>query len=333
MAGLQTGMRQGAAYGLGASKADLTRLEPGEFGEAALDTVKGGSLGGLFGAAGATLGHGFGKAADFFGKKGDEALDAARAIKAAEQAEREASAAGRWRAEIQKGNRIVENIDRLRKRGRPEDVEYLASLEDEGIVQELEERLFRNNVRNLPDQADLIAKRLGELEEEVAKRLGVEQAAQQFSSPTAAMQQAKPAFMRHVLPVLGASVGTAMGGPVGGGVGYLAGRGAQWAMKDAYRLAQHPAARRTAARAAEGLARAGEKAFGRPLAAEAAAFDSVPQLVRSNPELLGAWARYFKPIETEEDEQDARVAAYVLSRTHPAFADHLREIQGLPAEN
>lgn len=54
---------------------------------------------------------------------------------------------------------------------------------------------------------------------------------------------------------------------------------------------------------------------------------SIPDIIRRNPQALGAFANYFKPDAPDEDNQ---LTAYVLTRTNPKFADHMRKLSGEP---
>lgn len=114
---VKTGMGMGAAYGFGASEADLTSGKLSDVGQAIGDTVKGGAFGGAGGGVGNVIGQGVRAVAEpvgrYAGRQLAKAKDLALGRGAVEVDAGIDSLRGIAGGQTQKGSRIAENIRRM----------------------------------------------------------------------------------------------------------------------------------------------------------------------------------------------------------------------------
>lgn len=199
---------QGAVQGAGYSNADSA-------GGLARDVGVGTGLG--------VLGHGVGSALGGAGRTlvGSIRGRGVRAVaKAAEQAAEETAqgvktATGSLGGEVQKGQRIVENLRRLGPDLSPE---------QQAMVNDLEQRLSASTLEALPGQAGTIAAKDAEL---AALKSGASEAFNarkaDLLSPDEAKRQVMARVMRYGPPAAGGLLLSLLGHAVGGPVGAAAG--------------------------------------------------------------------------------------------------------------
>jgi len=174
-----------------------------------------------------------GKLLGYFRGLGNRAVGKASEKAASEVAAEIASARGALGGEVQKGNRIVENLRRLGPDLSPE---------QQALINDLEQRLSASNLESLPAQAGTIATKDAEL---AALKSGASDAfharRDQLLSPDEAVSQLKARLLRYGPVAAGTALGTAIGGPIGSGIGALAGAGTRPMVQSLRRLAQSPA--------------------------------------------------------------------------------------------
>lgn len=222
---------QGAMQGAGYSNADTP-------GGLARDSAVGGGLG--------ILGHGIGTALGAVGRfvSGRARGLAVRAeAKAAEKAANEvseqlASARGSLGGEVQKGQRIVENLRRLGVDLSPE---------EQAAATQLEQRLAQSTREALPAQVGAIASKDAEL---AALKTGASDAFHARKDALLSTGEMKNQILTRALrygPVAAGSVlGNIVGGPIGGTVGSLAGAGTRPMVRSVLRMAKNPAVQKAA---------------------------------------------------------------------------------------
>jgi hypothetical protein len=271
---IATGVGQGAAYGAGASEADLTRGEVDRF---AGDVGKYAAGGGLLGLGGGLLGQGLGWAARRFAGKADQAINRAQEMGAKEAAEAVASARGKLGAITQQANRLIENLQRLRSTGNatPEQLAKLAQLEESGVVAELERTLMESVLGKAPEAAGEVRAAQAALREMTA---GEQQMAENLAQRNLSLREAGSQVegrARRYLPVAaGTALGTVVGGPVGSAIGALAGAGTRPMVHALRRMARHPSVALRLNRLGEAVTGAGANLLG------AGAVDTLPALER-----------------------------------------------------
>lgn len=217
---------QGALQGAGSSNANT-----------AGGLVRDASIGGGLGAAGYGLGALLGSAgrgiAGWARGKATQAVARAGEKAAEEVATGISSARGALGGEVQKGQRIVENLRRLG----PE-----LSPEQQQLVNELEQRLTASTLESLPAQAGTIATKDAEL---AALKSGASEAFNSRKADLLSTDEMKRQTIARILrygPVAaGTALGTAVGGPMGSAIGALAGAGTRPAIQSLRRLAKNPA--------------------------------------------------------------------------------------------
>lgn len=218
------GGAMGAAQGLGESEADLTR---GEFGEAAKDAALGGAAGGVAGGIGHGLAKGVGAVAGKIrGRATKGAADAVaeeEARQGLKQAQREASALGKYRSSVQSASRDMEVLgreaselpdDELRRAAQ----EMLGSPEGVAVRRQVVEGKLGTAPERLSEMAQLRAEH-GAL---VAGREGmVKQATEEaLADPIRKQFAPRIATLGHrLVPAALAGAGGMIGGPEGAAVG------------------------------------------------------------------------------------------------------------------
>lgn len=225
-AGLPMAAGQGALQGAGYSNADTA-------GGLARDSALGAGVG--------VAGYGLGQTLGAVGRKvaGSARGLAVRAeAKAADKAAKEvadgiASARGSLGGEVQKGNRIVENLRRLGPDLSPE---------EQAAAQQLEERLSASAREALPGQVSTIAARDADL---AAAKTGASEAFNARKTDLLSTDEMKRQVLARALrygPVaLGSLAGHYVGGPIGGTVGALAGAGTRPMVRSVLRMSTNPA--------------------------------------------------------------------------------------------
>lgn len=276
----------GMAAGLGNSTADLTHGDLANYGRAAMDT----GVGGLASLAtlGATrlVGAGVGQARNAIGNLTRDAEGRLADQIAEQQAAEIASLRGKLGAEVQKGNRLNENIDRLSP-NIPTNLQMrAAALEQNGVLPDLRERLARANLGDLPGQKGAIDALDAELGQKIANAPAELQ--QRFSNAL----QAGPKMLANVVPAAaigsakskllhgaGAAIGGAIGGALGGfpGAGFGAAVGSS-AINGALGVLKNPTAQVAGLNAVDSIMRAAQ-ASGRFAQPFAEAYARGPQAV------------------------------------------------------
>lgn len=225
-AALPMALAQGGAAGAGYSNAD----SPSGL---ARDAAVGVGVGGIAHGAGSVLGK---TLAALGGRAAGGARQAeSRAVgKAADEITAQIAAArGSLGGEVQKGNRLVENLRRLGPQLGPQ---------EQQIVADLEQRLTQSNLQSLPGQAATIATKDAEL---AALKTGASQALKDRTADLLSTAEVKRKTMERALrygPVaVGSLAGHVMGGPLGGAMGALAGAGTRPMVRSMIRLGKDPA--------------------------------------------------------------------------------------------
>lgn len=203
----------GGLFGLGNSKADVTR---GEGGQALLDAGK--SAGISAGLAGGLMGVGklVSAARGGAASRAATATEEALAKGAADKEKAVNSARGAWGSRTQEANRSIENAEQLVKYGNPAEqqkaIDWLASPE----VAELRRGILNNSVERGQTAQGLIDKARGEFDTALAQ-----------DSTTLAREGLGGTFKRAVLPrvktLASRGVPLAIGSQIGGWPGLVAG--------------------------------------------------------------------------------------------------------------
>lgn len=230
---------QGAAQGAGYSNASDAR-------GLSRDSAVGGGVGLLGYGASKAMGSAASRLAGW-ARAGSTRATANAAQKTADKvAEQIASARGALGGEVQKGNRLVENLRRL---GTPLGPTEQAAADD------LEQRLAASNLQSLPDQAGIIATKDAELQ---ALKSGASDALKsgtaELLSTAEAKRQLSSRALRYGPVAAGTILGTAIGGPVGSAVGALVGAGSRPMIRSVIRLGQTPAVQKAGFDAIAGAA-------------------------------------------------------------------------------
>lgn len=217
---------QGALQGAGYSNADSA-------GGLARDSALGAGVG--------VAGYGLGQTLGAVGRKvaGSARGLAVRAeAKAADKAAKEvaeqiASAKGALGGEVQKGSRLVENLQRFGTHLGPE---------EQAAADDLVQRVEQSNLRSLPGQAQAIAARDAEF---AAAKTGASEAFAARKADLLSTDEMKRQVLARALrygPVaLGSLAGHYVGGPIGGTVGALAGAGTRPMVRSVLRMSTNPA--------------------------------------------------------------------------------------------
>lgn len=280
----------GGTVAAGASDADLTR---GEFGQFAADTGVGIGTGALVSGGAEALASGagalHGKARAGFSKAQQEIDNLAKAS-AGEATQAARTAAGTSATAAYKN---ATNIDEAIKAG----AMTLEDLTPEQLG------LYRDLLRERAQKAakDLVADAARKSEKATAFAEAAAQEPQRLAEAAKyhgnPLNQLMPRLKRYGMPALGTIIGTAIGGPLGGSVGALAGAGSRPMMQSLLKGAKHPSVERELWRLLGGAAAAGARA------APAARASTAPatRLERALMELRPAFA-------TEDEEELRRLA-------------------------
>ena len=223
---------QGAVQGAGLSNADSA-------GGVARDAALGGGLGVAGYGVGSALGSAGRGLSRFFRGKATEASAQAAEKAAQEVADNIKSATGSLGGEVQKGQRMVENLRRLAPDLTPE---------EQAVMSKLEDRLAASTREALPSQAATIEARdaeLAALKSGASDALAARKA--ELLSPDEAVGQMKARLWRYGPVAAGTALGTAIGGPIGSGIGALAGAGSRPMVQSLRRLAKNPAVQKALA--------------------------------------------------------------------------------------
>jgi hypothetical protein len=238
-AALPMALAQGGVSGAGYSNADTA-------GGLARDTGLGIGIGALGYGAGQAVGKAFSGMAGLAGR-GVRLAESRAAGKAADEIAAEiASARGSLGGEVQKGQRIVENLRRLGPQLTPE---------EQAAVAQLEQRLTQSTREALPGQVGAIDAKDAALS---AAKQGASQALRDRTAELLSTGEVKQQILSRALrygPVaLGTALGSAVGGPFGTAVGALAGAGTRPMVRSMIRLGKNPAVQKATLEAIENAA-------------------------------------------------------------------------------
>jgi hypothetical protein len=238
-AALPMALAQGGAAGAGYSNADTA-------GGLARDTGLGVGIGALGYGAGQAVGKAFSGVAGLAGR-GVRLAESRAASRAADEIAAEiASARGSLGGEVQKGQRLVENLRRLGPQLTPE---------EQAAVAQLEQRLTQSTREALPGQVGTINAKDAEL---AALQQGASGALKDRTAQLLSTDEMKKQLLTRALrygPVAaGTALGVAVGGPIGSGIGALAGAGTRPMIRSLRNLAKNPAAQKAVLEAVEDAA-------------------------------------------------------------------------------
>jgi hypothetical protein len=312
---LALGAGLGAAQGVG----DAKELDGDALKQAAFGAATGGALAGVGRGVGRLLEEGHGA----LNRVADEGLAAAKArseemaAKVVDKSIR--TTKGELGAETQKGNRLLENLQRLYPTMTDEELQRMGALVDDGTVDRLQRKLAGSNLEDLPGQEHVIRGKEAELADLKAnKEANIAQRAADIRSPQEAFNQVAERAKRYLPPVAGdalghiagapgrALAGAAIGAAVGGGdaydagLGALAGAGLRPGIHALRRMVQHPAV--------------GSMAYG-----------LLQRAVSQNPASLGRWARTLTQAASRGTE-DLAVTHFALAQSDPQYQEHMQRL-------
>lgn len=236
---LPMALAQGGAAGAGYSNATTA-------GGLARDAGVGVGLGALGYGAGQAVGQAGAGLGRWAGAGSRQATSRAAGKAADEVAANIASVRGSLGGEVQKGQRLVENLRRLGTQLSPE---------EQAAATQLEQRLEQSARNALPSQAGTIATKDAKL---AALKSGASQSLKDRTTDLLSTDEMKRQVLARVLrygPVaVGSFLGHHIGGPLGGSVGALAGAGTRPMVRSIARMGNNPAVQKALYDAVENAA-------------------------------------------------------------------------------